>query len=273
MTRQTLSGADCDDTDSWIIDSGATCHICNDKTSFIELHTLKKPQDVTLGDGHVLSATGTGDVAVELILENGKTKRCRLHDVLYVPELTYNLLSVSKATEAGKRVRFHSNECKILDEHENVVATATKRGSLYYLACQKVKPQVNQAYTSNAGSKELRWHRRFGHLNERSLQKLVCRKLVNDFDYNTSLPIPFCKSCVEGKIHKSPFQSASRRRAETPLGLVHSDVCGPLSTPSLSKARYFLTFIDDKTHYIWVYFLGCKSEVFSKFLEWKALAE
>ena len=58
-----------------------------------------------------------------------------------------------------------------------------------------------------------------------------------------------------------------------PLGLFHSDVCGPMSTESLSGARYFLTFVDDKTHYIWVYVLKCKSEVFSKFLKWKAYVE
>ena len=41
----------------------------------------------------------------------------------------------------------------------------------------------------------------------------------------------------------------------------------------MSGARYFLTFVDDKTHYTWVYVLKCKSEVFSKFLEWKAHVE
>ena len=46
-----------------------------------------------------------------------------------------------------------------------------------------------------------------------------------------------------------------------------------MSTQSLSGARYFLIFVDDKTHYVWVYFLKCKSEVFSKFLEWKSLVE
>ena len=50
-------------------------------------------------------------------------------------------------------------------------------------------------------------------------------------------------------------------------------MCGPLNSKSLSSARYFLTFVDDKTHYTWVYFLKSKNEFFSKFLEWKALVE
>ena len=54
---------------------------------------------------------------------------------------------------------------------------------------------------------------------------------------------------------------------------MHSDVCGKMNTQSLSGAEYFLTFIDDKTRYVWVYVLKCKDQVFERFLEWKALVE
>ena len=42
---------------NWIIDSGATCHMCNDKKLFTNLLSLDKPQEVSLGDGHVSKAT------------------------------------------------------------------------------------------------------------------------------------------------------------------------------------------------------------------------
>ena len=77
------SAVDSSEADSWIVDSGATCHICNDRRSFVEIHTLKKPQDIMLGDEHALSATEAGDITLELVLRNVKTKRCRLHNVLY----------------------------------------------------------------------------------------------------------------------------------------------------------------------------------------------
>ena len=54
---------------------------------------------------------------------------------------------------------------------------------------------------------------------------------------------------------------------------MHSDVCGKMSTQSLSGSENFLTFIDDKTRYTWVYILKRNNQVFKKFLEWKALAE
>ena len=58
-----------------------------------------------------------------------------------------------------------------------------------------------------------------------------------------------------------------------PLELIHSDVFGKIGTPSLSGGEYFITFTDDYTRHVWVYILKNKSEVFPKFLEWKALVE
>jgi hypothetical protein len=56
------------------------------------------------------------------------------------------------------------------------------------------------------------------------------------------------------------------------LQLVHSDLCGPLFSP-FSRCKYFLSFIDDFSRCTWVYFLKLKSEVFDKFLAYKALVE
>ena len=46
-----------------------------------------------------------------------------------------------------------------------------------------------------------------------------------------------------------------------------------MNVPSLSGAEYFLTFVDERTRYVWVYVLKHKDEVFDKFFEWKALVE
>ena len=93
MVRHALSSS-AGRHDSWIVDSRATCHMCNDRKLFVELHNLEKPQEVTLGDGHDLDAIGRGVVVLETKLPSGRTKKCKLHDVLYVPKLSYNLLSV-----------------------------------------------------------------------------------------------------------------------------------------------------------------------------------
>jgi predicted esterase YcpF (UPF0227 family) len=57
------------------------------------------------------------------------------------------------------------------------------------------------------------------------------------------------------------------------LDIFHSDVCGPMSSNSLSKYVYYATFIYDYSRKTWVYFLKLKDEMFEKFKEFKALVE
>ncbi len=256
----------------WIVDSGATCHICNSKEQFDDFCYVQKPQQVTLGDDRKLKVIGIGVVRLKLKLPGGNTKTGRLSDVLYVPELAYNLLSVPKVTEAGKEVVFDEMQCQISNDQGEVIAVASKTGSLYYLNCEPLSdnPQVNAA-TSTA--KENLWHRRFGHLGEKNLRNLANDGLVIGFDYDVSKNIDFCEPCVSGKIHRSSFPRNGRERAKEPLGLIHSDVCGKINSRSLGGAEYFVTFIDDKTHYVWIYMLKHKHEVFKTFKQWKSSVE
>uniref|UniRef100_A0A803Q806 Integrase catalytic domain-containing protein n=1 Tax=Cannabis sativa TaxID=3483 RepID=A0A803Q806_CANSA len=57
------------------------------------------------------------------------------------------------------------------------------------------------------------------------------------------------------------------------LELVHSDVWGPTTTSSIGGKHYFVTFIDDHSRKVWVYFLKHESEVFEAFKRWKAMVE
>ena len=70
------------------------------KNFFSELHSLDKPLKVMLGDGH--AAAGSGVVLLDMRLPNKNMQRCKLRNVLYVPSLSYNLLSVSKVARSGK---------------------------------------------------------------------------------------------------------------------------------------------------------------------------
>ena len=258
-------------TDSWIVDSGATCHMCNSRSNFVEYKSLDTPLKVKLGDGYAVDAVGRGVVVLRSKLPSGRSKRCKLRDVLHVPSLSYNLFSVSVAADREKTVRFGQANCQILDD-KKLVAVGTKVGELYYLNCHTIGVYSHSAVTQ-AGSKEDNWHRRYGHLGVKNLQTLAKNELVRGFDYNPSKEISFCQACVEGKLHKSSFPTTGGKRAKEPLGLVHSDVCGKISTPSLSGGLYFLTFIDDATRYVWMYVLKSKDQVFEKFLEWKAQVE
>lgn len=98
-------------SDCWIVDSGASCHMCNNVMLFVELRNLKELLKVTLGDGCTLEVAGHGTVTLETNLPDGTTKSCNLNDVLYVPKLSRNLLSVPKATKAGKTAKFSKTGC------------------------------------------------------------------------------------------------------------------------------------------------------------------
>ena len=88
----------------WIVDSGATCHMCNDESQFIQLKRLRTIQEVRLGNGRPLDGTAEGTIRLETLLPDGKTKNFTVENVLFVPKLSYNLLSVSNAgRDRGKQ--------------------------------------------------------------------------------------------------------------------------------------------------------------------------
>ena len=136
-----------------------------------------------------------------------------------------------------------------------------------------MRPSSYVTGTQTQQSVEDTWHRRYGHLGSRNLEKLAIDKLVNGFNYDPSRDISFCQACVDGKFHRSQFPTTGGKRAKEPLELIHSDVCGKIQTPSVGGGYYFLTFIDDSTRYVWVYILKNNIQVFEKFVQWKALVE
>ena len=82
--------------------------------------------------------------------------------------------------------------------------------------------------------------------------------------------LSFCEGCIEGKMQRKPFKPSEQERFYQKLELIHSDVCGPLQVESIGESRYFITFVDDYTHCVAVYFIKHKSEVLEKFKQFDA---
>jgi transposase InsO family protein len=99
------------------------------------------------------------------------------------------------------------------------------------------------------------------------LQNMVCDMPSISLSKNE-----ICKGCMLGKNMKKAFPS-SDNRAQGILDVVHYDVCGPMSSPSLSGCLYYAIFIDDYSRKCWIYFLKAKSDTFDKFKEYKAFIE
>jgi hypothetical protein len=108
------------------------------------------------------------------------------------------------------------------------------------------------------------------HLHHGALN--VLKEIVTGLPESSIEHNDVCKGCALGKYAKTTFPS-SDSRSKGILDLVHSNVCRPKSSTSLTKCEYFVTFIDDFSRKIWIYFMRAKDEVFSRFQEFKALVE
>ena len=80
-----------------------------------------------------------------------------------------------------------------------------------------------------------------------------------------------CEACVMEKMTRAPFPKA--QRSSEPLAIIHSDICGEMSTPTIGHKLYFITFIDDYSRYGYVYLIKHKSEGFDMCKVFKAEVE
>ena len=76
--------------------------------------------------------------------------------------------------------------------------------------------------------------------------------------------------CIYGKQSCVIFPSKDTREKEI-LVLVHNDVFGPVSVPSLGGSRYYVSFNDDFSRMTWIYFMKKKSELLERLIEFKSL--
>jgi len=100
-------------------------------------------------------------------------------------------------------------------------------------------------------------------MSERGLQVLHNKSALPDIKY---CKLDLYKFCIMGRQCKVAF-SISQHKIKGLLDLIHTDVWGPSPEASIGDARYYVTFIDDFSKRVWVYFLKQKSEVFQKFKE------
>jgi len=83
-----------------------------------------------------------------------------------------------------------------------------------------------------------------------------------------------CEDCILGKMQRASFlKDGSVWAAVGKLQLIHSDVCGPMESPSFGNHLYFMTFIDDFSRHAWVYPMKAKSKVFMCLKQFVSMAE
>jgi len=158
------TSANCTD---WFLDSGATSHLTSNR-DWLKEFAAESNQEVGIANGTTLPYTGSGMISIPL--QTGCTMDAQ--DVVHVPYLSLNLLSVHKIVSHGRSVIFDKSGCKIVDKQLNVnpkcvLGTATQVNGMYRLNCR----QSNSFVAESSGVTNL-WHRRLGHLNHASMHLL-----------------------------------------------------------------------------------------------------
>lgn len=247
----------------WYIDSGASTHMTANESWLTNRTDSSSLPEITIANNMKVPVLCAGDVKVTTSYGYEVTVK----NVLCVPTLATNLLSVSELIRNGNSVVFEPGRCLIKNRLGNLVAEAELVNNVYKLILQNETCLLSSSTVDGQT-----WHRRLGHLNSTDMNKMK-QGLVNGMDYLDKFVTSksSCEICCEGKQARLPFSTGTR--ATEILQIIHSDICGPMECKSIGGARYFLLFIDDFTRMTFIYFLKYKSETLTCFKEFKSMVE
>ena len=253
---------------SWIIDTGATDHMCSNKALFLSMTKLSQPHLIGLPNGSDTSVSFIGKVQIHtsIILDN----------VLYVPDFKYNLVSITKLTsQLNTFVIFTDENCLLQDPSlKNNFALGvlgTRVNDLYVFNHDHIKSTLSfslsvfsslpntKAFASNSNvqSNVMIWHKRFGHASIETLHKLsLIPNTCHDVDIDS------CLVCAQSRQHRSSFPT-SETYSKAPFDLIHVDTWGPYKYPTHNGFKYFLTIVDDHSRHTWIHLLKHKNDAFS----------
>ena len=149
-----------------MIDSGASRHMTSHSHQLKTLSKGKSKYSVELGDNKSYPVKGTGSSSIRL--EDGSN--IHFNNILFVPGLHKNLLSISSLEDKGDRVAFIDGKVVVWTKGisiEQAKVIGIREGSLYRL----ISP-INHALVHTEISPCELWHRRFGHLHFKILPTL-----------------------------------------------------------------------------------------------------
>jgi hypothetical protein len=242
---------------SWIVDSGASRHMCQDRDVFVSYEAIS-PIEITAAKG-TIRAVGVGSIRLDLTNSKGRVTPILLKQVLYVPGLVANLLSTNCLRSSG--AYFHGGTCTLHQlGNDAEFGHAPPQNGVNILRAVAVAPKAVLAAPATTPQVSIEtWHRRLGHLGKASLKKL---KLHEDTEFSKS----HCAACRLGDAPKQISRTPQVRAAE-PFDLIHIDAIGPITPQGFNHDRWGITFTDDCTRYKWFYSMPTKGGAAAKIRE------
>lgn len=249
----------------WHLDSGATRHMTMHE-GWIEGTKRYGYGDIRAANNDMMKVICSGDVSCRVNV-HGKSSGVTMKDVMCVPGLTTNLLSVSQMTSKGYSVIFLPDMAEIRDKHGSLIATATEVDGLYRLDVDR-----GTAFTATGKNDSMElWHRRCAHLNLADLRRMR-NGGVNGMSFVDSEKSEACVACCKGKQSRNSFPREGSR-ANQLIEIIHADIAGKMECRSIGGSKFCLVLVDDYSRRTFVYMLKHKSEVFDRFCSFKSLVE
>ncbi|XP_071939024.1 uncharacterized protein [Coffea arabica] len=204
----------------WVVDSGATRHICANREVFSSYTPIGDDEEVVyLGDSRTANVLGKGKVFLKLT--SGKT--LALNDVLHVPNIRANLVSVALLGKVGVKVSFESGKI-IMTKNNIFVGKGYCNQGLFVLNISNV---INENASSSAyivDSISL-WHARLGHVNIGYIKKMQSCGLISDLgEAKIILGVKIIRKCDGIMLSQEHYTERLLRKFE------NYDVT-PVSTP------------------------------------------
>lgn len=239
--------------DKWIMDSGASSHMSKHLNWFTDLEMYTTTKACAAGDGRRLSILGKGSMILEPTTGNKRTK-LSLRNVLFIPELTTNLISVGTAADKDIDTLFSKPGCIMISEGK-ALARGKRLNDRLYLMDLKVKlTGVESNLLVNEAESLDDYHRVLGHASIARVKGILS---------DLNLPIPTettikCEHCPAGK-----GKRVSHPRVENTInepGTLHLDLAA-VNKESIEGAKYYLVCKDHFSEYSFTYYCKTKAEV------------
>ncbi|UYV84548.1 hypothetical protein LAZ67_X002590, partial [Cordylochernes scorpioides] len=208
----------------WIIDSGATSHM----TSCFEIlkDSENKEKKIILADDTQIESKAIGNVKIKTKEEN----LVILKDVLFVPQIKGNLLSVGKLVQDYQRIIFSKDKCTIIDFKDQVILEAPKIDDFYIINSSGSRDEEDKVFKVNWDI----WHKRLGYPNENYMTIMKNKNLVYKFDCISKGDLNDCITCIKSKYSRKPFKRIEKIQTSQSLELLHIYLIGPIKEESIA---------------------------------------
>nr|GEW13693.1 putative ribonuclease H-like domain-containing protein [Tanacetum cinerariifolium] len=180
--------------------------------------------------------------------------------------MTRNMSYLSDFEELnGGYVAFGGNPKggKISGKDENqVLLRVLRENNMYNVDLKKIVPSEDLTclFAKATLDESHLWHQRLGHINFKTINKLVKGNLVRGLPTKVFKNNQSCVACKKGKQHKASCKTKPVSSVSQPLQRLHMDLFGPTFVKSLNKKSYCLVVTEDYSRFAWVFFLATKDE-------------